>query len=236
VAVARTVGPAFDYRLRWTWVAPMVAFVLVAWTAWREVARRWPWAERRVLVPLALASLVALSGVHVATGARGVTPREPDSAVVATLLPDLLAAVEPGEGQVVVHDPYHGAAYYTRAMVLEMERRGIDARVPPERGVLFGERRVVDEDEPIQARLVVVQNSGVDVLAAKPEMELVVEWEWPGLDEAERAAAERDEIVEGLDPEELADPEIIEALGRLEGLDNPNDAIADRVAIYLDHG
>ena len=35
VAVARTLGPVFDYRLRWTWMPPLVAFVLVAWAAWR---------------------------------------------------------------------------------------------------------------------------------------------------------------------------------------------------------
>ena len=42
VAVARTIGPIFDYRLRWTLVAPMLVFVTVAWAGWLVAARRWP--------------------------------------------------------------------------------------------------------------------------------------------------------------------------------------------------
>ena len=169
----------------------MLAFVLVAWTAWREVTERWPRAERRVLLPLALTGLAVLSAVHVATGARGVTPREPDSAVVATLLPGVLGAVDPDGGQVLVTDPYHGAAYYSRAVVLELERAGVDARVAPERGVLFGQRRVVDEDEPVQAELVVVQDRGVDVFTENPDMRLVAKWEWSGAAVLRRNAERR---------------------------------------------
>jgi hypothetical protein len=246
VAVDRTVGPAFDYRLRWTWVAPMLAFVLVAWTAWRLVAERWPHAERRVLVPLALASLAVLSVVHVATGARGVTPREPDSAVVAALVPDVVDAVAPtgpDDGQVLVIDPYHAAGYYSRAVVLELERRGFDARVDPVRGVLFGRSRVVDPDEPIRARLIVVQDRGIDVMAENPGMELVAEWESPAVEVTRRNAERRADFLAGLDPEGTGDPgergglSQAELLGELNRLDDPvpaNDAKADRVAVYLD--
>ena len=38
IAVARTVGIVYDYRLRWTWVLGMLAFVVVAWTTWMVVA------------------------------------------------------------------------------------------------------------------------------------------------------------------------------------------------------
>jgi len=41
-AVARTVGPAYDYRLRWTWLAPMLATVAAAWALWRGLVRRRP--------------------------------------------------------------------------------------------------------------------------------------------------------------------------------------------------
>ncbi len=34
VAVTRTVGPAFDYRLRWTFVVGMLGLLAVAWAAW----------------------------------------------------------------------------------------------------------------------------------------------------------------------------------------------------------
>jgi hypothetical protein len=235
VAVARTVGPAFDYRLRWTWVAPMLAFVLVAWIAWREVTERWPRAERRVLLPLALTGLAVLSAVHVATGSRGVTPREPDSAAVATLLPGVLGAVDPDGGQVLVTDPYHGAAYYSRAVVLELERAGVDARVAPERGVLFGQRRVVDEDELVQAELVVVQDRGVDVFTENPDMRLVAKWEWSGAAVLRRNAQRRADHLAELEgqPDAPTGRELLADLRRLDSPVTPNDAKADQVAVFL---
>ena len=236
VAVARTVGAAFDYRLRWTWVAPMVAFVLVAWTAWREIAARWPRSERRVLVPLALTTLVALSAVHVATAARGVTPREPDSAAVADLLPDVIDAVDPDGGQVLVIDPYHAAGYYSRAIVLGLERAGFDARVSPERGVLFGQHRVVDDDRPVAARLVVVQEAGIDIIASNPDMQLVAEWEWPGARQMRRNARRKADYLADLEegPGRPTDTEILGDLTRLETPITPNHAKADHVAVFLD--
>ena len=234
VAVARTVGPAFDYRLRWTWVAPMVAFVLVAWTVWLEVAGRWPWAERRVLQPIALASLAVLSVVQVATAAQAVTPREADSAVVEALLPDVLDALDPGEGQVLVNDPYHAAGYYTRALVLELERAGIDARVPAERGLLFGQRRVVDADEPIQARLVVAQDRGVAVIAGSPGMESVARWEWAGAEETRRVAQRQADVVADLEPGQATPEETLAQLSKLAGAIPPNEAKADEVVVFLD--
>src|SRR5262249_34585820 len=56
VAVARTVGSAFDYRLRWTFVPALLAAVLVGWVAWLLAARRWPGIER----PLRAVALGAL--------------------------------------------------------------------------------------------------------------------------------------------------------------------------------
>jgi hypothetical protein len=250
VAVSRTVGPAFDYRLRWTWVAPMIAFVLVTWTAWRLVAERWPTVERRVLTPLALVALAVLSVVHVATGANGGTAREVDSVVVAALLPDTVEAIGatgPDDGQVLVIDPFHASAYYSRAIVLELERRGFDARVEAVREPLFGRHRVVDPDEPVRARLVVVQNAGVESVAANPDLELIAEWESPAAEAGRRNAQIRDEVLADIeagrpsglgDPDDVADLADTEVLGELSRLGEgvpTNRAKADHVAVFLDH-
>ena len=73
VAVARTVGFVADYRLRWTWVLGMVAFVVVAWTAWLATTRsrragRW-------LVPAALCALGVLGIMNSVSAARAVSTR-----------------------------------------------------------------------------------------------------------------------------------------------------------------
>ena len=56
LAVARTLGHVFAYRLRWTWVLAMIAAVVVAWTAWTWAARARRGGERW-LVPLSIGAL-----------------------------------------------------------------------------------------------------------------------------------------------------------------------------------
>jgi hypothetical protein len=154
---------------------------------------------------------------------------------VATLLPGVLGAVDPDGGQVLVTDPYHGAAYYSRAVVLELERAGVDARVAPERGVLFGQRRVVDEDELVQAELVVVQDRGVDVFTENPDMRLVAKWEWSGAAVLRRNAQRRADHLAELEgqPDAPTGRELLADLRRLDSPVTHNDAKADQVAVFL---
>ncbi|HEX8803527.1 MAG TPA: hypothetical protein VF743_05025, partial [Acidimicrobiales bacterium] len=49
VSVTRTVGPALDYRLRWTWVPALVAFVGTGWAGWLAARTRWGRCADRVL-------------------------------------------------------------------------------------------------------------------------------------------------------------------------------------------
>lgn len=63
VSIMRTTGPVADYRLRYTWVPPVLAAVAVLWGLWLQVARRWPRAER-VKVPPGLRHPFTASRVH----------------------------------------------------------------------------------------------------------------------------------------------------------------------------
>ena len=74
VAVARTLGPVFDYRLRWTWMPPLVAFVLVAWAAWRAAVARWGPRADLALSVVAAATLVVASGMNIVDAATAGTP------------------------------------------------------------------------------------------------------------------------------------------------------------------
>ena len=175
VGVMRTLGPALDYRLRWTWMLPLAAFVLVVATAWQAAARRWPRVQR-VLVPVAVTAIAVVSVVNVVTAATVPAPWEADSDVMADIAPKVIDRLEPGAGQVVVSDHFGDAAWYTRALVLQLERAGIDARVEKGRAPEFGENRVVDGRTPIQARLVVAQSEGVAGRLADPNLQLVARW------------------------------------------------------------
>ncbi len=171
LAVARTVGPAFDYRLRWTWVLAMVGFVVIAWAGWLEVADRWPKAGGRWLTGVTVTVLLVLSAANVVSGLRAGTPEAEDSATLGELTPAVLRAVGRGPGDVVLTDSATGSPF-TRGLVLQLERHGIEARVPPVRAELFGANRVHRKGH-IRARLVVAANAEVAAAVKQPRLRLL---------------------------------------------------------------
>ena len=194
LAVARTVGPVFDYRLRWTWIVGMVGFVVIAWGAWSSLSSRWTRAGR-VLGPLGAAAVVAVSGINLAGAVRAGVPYEGDSEVLAALVPDALRAVEGTEGEVLVTDSLAGS-WYSRGLVLELERHGHDARVPPDRRELFGDHRVVSKQPPA-VRVHVGVGPELEGLSEDPRLRLLVEWR--SISRADEAEAE--ERIAALDAE-----------------------------------
>lgn len=191
IAVTRTVGAAFDYRLRWTWVPAMVAMVMVAWAGWRWLVARRPGASRW-LTGAAVAGIVVVTGVNTVTAATQGTPYEPDSDVIAALMPEVEEVVadelagRDGEGQVMVGDFFANGSWYARSVVLELEREGYDARSPVAYQDLFGEHRVVDGAGDVQ--LYVAQDLGIRSFERNPGLRKVAEW--VGIDEDERTRGE----------------------------------------------
>jgi hypothetical protein len=202
VSVARTVGAAFDYRLRWTWVPPMVAAVIALWALWKVVAERWPGAQR-FLTAGAAAAVVVVTGVNVVTAATAGTPQEGDSDALAAIMPEVLAEVEGEDGQVFVGDVFANGSWYARGVVLQLERHGYDARVDQAYDDLFSEHRVVDG--PGDVRLWVGMDQGIESLERQPNLRLVSEW--VGISDEVRARG--DELLAGLD-ETLASGEMDE--------------------------
>jgi hypothetical protein len=182
VAVARTVGPVADYRLRWTWVLGMLALVVVAWTAWLAATR-----SRRAagwLVPAALCALGGLSIVNSVSAARArVDPylRAPSSAL-ASLVPKVERALPDGQGDVIIRalEPsipapfpappkrcWCAASAYKSGLLLSLERRGITTRVDDNPGDFYGSSRD-HRKAPVRAVLTVAVNAEYDTLSARP--------------------------------------------------------------------
>jgi hypothetical protein len=197
LAVMRTVGPAFYYRLRWVWIPPMIAFALVAWAAWLAVTRRWPGISQR-LAEVALVALAVVTAVNVSTAATSGIPLHGDSEVLATITPPVLELVDrdPDAGVVLVADVFHNGAWYARGLVLELERRGIPVKVPADREALFGEHRVLD-GEPVQARLVVAFDEAAARLRGDDSYREVAAWTSVTPQESAHSLALRDQYVDG---------------------------------------
>jgi len=206
VAVARTLGPAFYYRLFWAWIPPLVAFVVVAWAGWMVVERRWPQRGTQVLTAGAVVVLAVLAVVNSVTQVTTDTRADADSHVVATLLPALLDDLDGRDGTVVITDAVGSGSWYARGIVLELERRGIDVSVPAsERWPLSAHR--VYRGGPVAAAYVVTRDQWIDEMADDPNLILVAEWTSVSSNEVERAdrgTAARDAELEAR-PDEAAD-------------------------------
>jgi hypothetical protein len=177
IAVARTIGPVNDYRLRWTWVLGMTAGIVVAWAAWTLVAGRWSRAEGGALVPIAVTLLVVLAGANAVAAARAGTPasgpKKNWSSTMAALIPPAARALPAGEGEVLVHYTSLETLLHAPGIVLGLERRGFNAKVEPDPATRFGEHRV-HRGGAVRAVLTLV--SGADALSTRPGARLVAFW------------------------------------------------------------
>jgi len=216
VAVWRTVGLAFDYRLRWTWIVGMVVAVVIG-----HAAATW---HRQATMVVAGVALVAASAVSTVVAVDGETPRHADTHVLAALLPGVLDAIgdeRDVDGQVVIDDGGDASAiWYTRSLVLLLERRGIDARMPPHERYVVGSHRIVGDDVAVAHTFVVAVDDAVD---RAREGEAIAEWS--SVTDAELAAFER-RLQRIDDPVERA------KLRHDQGPQTHSEAVAWRVAVY----
>ncbi len=230
-AIVRTVGPAFDYRLRWTWVVGALGFVAILWAGWTLVNGA-PRAVRRAIAGVALATLVTSTAVNAVVAARGETPRQGDTEALADVLPAVVDAVRGTGGQVLVDNGgWDYASWYTRSIVLQLERRGIDARMLPTEEVLVGQHRVVDPDA-VSHHLIVAIDSEIARRDEEPGLRRLALWS--SVTDAQVAAFER--RTRSLDRQvDRGERTAFERTMVLhdEGLNTFHEAVAWRLAVYL---
>lgn len=236
VSVMRTAGPVWDYRLRYTWVTPVVALVGVLWAGWLVVARRWP-GLGRALVPAGLAVAVALAGLNAVSGARAGTPHEHDVEVVETLSGPVIDAYADVDGQVVVAEVLGVAGpWYSRALVLQLERSGIDARFEPRLGFTATPNRVFAGGE-VAARLVVASEDDIDALIDQPGVRLLARWSGIPPEQRQQRRAAEERLIAARDAGELSDTEYFNEMVALAEDDPRGDQTATSasdVAVFLD--
>jgi len=171
VAVSRTVGLVYAYRLVWTWVLGALAAAFAVWTAWTWLARRFPSAERRVLVPGAVVVLAAVSSVDVTIALRDSPPDPRDSAVMSELVPEVTSALPPGDGPVVVQPMSYTAIGWSSGLVVGLEHEGVDARLPADSEAM-GPHRTAPASGP-RTGLDVVTDADILTALSRPGVELV---------------------------------------------------------------
>jgi hypothetical protein len=189
IALARVEGPMYDYRLQWIWLIAMSAMVLVAWTAWKELARRYPVGSARALVPVALGALLVVNTANIVSVFRTGDPQAPVAGIVGDLTAESARALPPGDGEIVVEP---GEVFLTSALLLDFDRRGMPVRVAtPDMawGYLGDAGRRVHKDGPVRARVRVVTDDDVDRLLHRPGVRLLSYWGTLPVDEREAVSA-----------------------------------------------
>lgn len=233
VAVARTVGIAFQYRLFWTYIPPLIGFVILALAGWRTISTwRGPDVRRPVAVGAGVALLV-LTGVNVITAAQAGTPDEGDAAAMRALTAPVLDQLEGSDGPVLVSDPLNSGTWYARGLVLQLEKHGIEAVVPPNRTSEAAEHRVY-RGGPLAARLVVVDNAAVPVLQQREDLTLIAEWS--AVSEQRAVDYERDVAAgqAGIDAGRIDPAEFKRTVEERHSELHPAGAMAYRVAVFLE--
>ena len=187
LTVARTIGPLYVYRLRWTYLLGMLAMVFVAWAVWVAVTQlSMAWPRRLLGIPIA-AAIVVFSVVNTTSAARTSTPQKPQSVTLTKLFPPLLKSLPRRDGAVIVTASTLASGGYASGIFLWLERLGIVARVPagPAASQSPGKQRVY-HGGPVRAKVTVADGSSYDSLAKDPTQRLVA---YRGtLPPAERAA------------------------------------------------
>jgi len=175
-SITRIIGPAYAYRLRWTWFLGAFAFILVLWAARTLISRRTlAIGGQRLLVAVPVSALIVLSGVNAVSATRAGTPKDDISSALEKLGPAVVAALPKGRGDVLVRSTPAGAGYEP-GVVRYLERRGIAVRVDRSVEDAYGTHRVHQPDAPLRAGFTIAAHEDFDEVVAAPFFRLVAYW------------------------------------------------------------
>ncbi len=186
IALARTPGPIYDYRLRWLWLLGALTLATTVWMA----ARAWIHARRAITVLVACVGAVLL-----VTGAASVVAATstgvPDATYVRrmdTISREVLARVRPAPGTVIVRPASFPGYFYVSGLVLRLEDSGVRVRVDdnPVDRLSFGAHRVY-RGGPLRSVLSIAVDESVDRLRAQPDQREIAYW---GAESRARRAAD----------------------------------------------
>ncbi len=175
LAVARTVGPVYAYRLRWTWLLGILALVVVIWALWLFLSRTSSRGAVQLPVVLVVAGILALTTSNTLSAAREPQPQRPESITLKKLLGPMRSALPARPGVVVIDPGTFVSGAYGMGALLYLEHAGIPARLidTPLAGQTVGPYRLY-HGEAVRAWLSFADDDAYDKLARKPDMQLIV--------------------------------------------------------------
>lgn len=173
LALARTPGVAFSYRLSWTHVLGMVSGVLVVWAGWLAI-KDWSAPRLRVAALATVSLVITITSVASSVDvARAGTPEAASSDRVAALAQAAEQALPPGEGDVTISSTSVLAMLYAPGLASSLDREGVDVRLPNLGDVAVTWAHRTRPGHPQRAELVLATDNEISRLTTDPSMELV---------------------------------------------------------------
>ncbi len=171
VWVARTPGTVYGYRIGWTWILAMAAFVLMAWALTTVSTDALGRVARRAVVAASCAGLVAFGVVGGANAAR-VKPSD-WSKPIPSLTRQVVENLPPRSGDVIVR--CEGESCITAAgLFLGLEKRGVRPRADTEVGLISSDaQHLVHRKGPVRAWLRVEIGQRFDAQLLSPQTRLI---------------------------------------------------------------
>jgi hypothetical protein len=212
VAVVRTVGLLYTYRLAWAWTLGALAAGYCLWVGWTWLAARVAGIERRALVPALALAVVVVTGIDVASAVRAGIPEEERSARLGELGREVAAVLPDDAGPIRVVPTSYVAMGYAPGLMADLESRGFDTRRSGK------EQFVTDHREPPAepwATLQVVTDDGIPAAADNPDLEMLAYTGEMSVDELRTLAVRKEQLAariremqqsgEAIDPQDLAE-------------------------------
>jgi hypothetical protein len=190
--VARTPGTVFNYRVGWTWILAMMAFLLIAWAIWLLLADAAP----RVAAPV-VAGICGLTLVSLAVGnsiqAFNLGP-DARSRLLKGVTREVTANMPPGRGVVVLRCDGTESCLYAVGLFVDLDKRGYPMRTDTPSGVMGADaRHLLYKKGPVRATLDVKYNAGLDSRELSGSGRLVAYWgDRPLTERIQRAIRSRD--------------------------------------------
>lgn len=225
----------------------LAAFVATAWAGWLAAARRWGRRADQILTGAALSVLLVVTGINTFTAATAGVPHPDDSALIAALMPKVVkavAAIEAGKdrnadsnggaggGTVVVSDPLTQGRWYGRAILLQLERRGIKARVDAADAILYGASRV--QPGGPATRLLVLRDDFIAQRGNQPRLRLIADARSPWKIAEARVAGPLAELKAKWQAGQLSNAAYLKAASEIHVPSPKGQSFAGRVAVFLD--
>lgn len=179
VAIVRTTGVAFAYRLHWTSVLGMLTGVIVAWSGWLALRPRLDAAGARRLTAGLTVALVAAAAVTSVQAAGEAPPEQDFAEPLAAVVPEAVAYLGdvglPDGAVVSVQSASFESMLLAPGVVLALEKAGVPARLPPLSDAP-GRHRLLEDGDQVAVRLTVVVNDDVDEARRRADLVEVASW------------------------------------------------------------